>query len=68
MEKYPLIAQITILVLTPFCSWLFSKLHTKREKQKIDLEIIQAAIAPQLDSIQQLTAHNNQLVQMYLDE
>ncbi|MCD8081403.1 MAG: hypothetical protein LUF04_13685 [Bacteroides sp.] len=60
--------QIIILVTTSFCSWIFGKLQTRREKAKSDLEIIREAIAPQLESIKVLTEHNNRMVQMYLEE
>lgn len=66
MKEY--IWQIVIMTITGFLGWLFGKLQTKREQKQTDLEIIERAIAPQLESIRKLTEQNNRLVEMFLNE
>jgi hypothetical protein len=60
--------QLLILVVTNLCTWLFGKWQTKREQKQTDLQIIEQAIAPQLESIGKLTEQNGQLVEMFLNE
>jgi len=60
--------QLLVLVATNLCTWLFGKWQTKREQKQTDLQIIEQAIAPQLESIGKLTEQNGQLVEMFLNE
>ncbi|MCD8081876.1 MAG: hypothetical protein LUF04_16215 [Bacteroides sp.] len=60
--------QLVILVITNACTWLFGKWQTRRERKQTDLQIIEQAIAPQLESIGKLTEQNGQLVEMFLNE
>lgn len=54
--------------LMGFFTWLYSKWQTKREKKKTDLDLINDAIRPLLESIQNLTTRHNELIQKYIEE
>lgn len=60
--------QLVILLATTSSGWFFGKLHTRREKRKDDLQVIQSTISPLVDSIKQLTDHNNALIKEYINE
>lgn len=64
----PVWQQITIPAATAAIAWFGSKMQTRRERKQSDLQIIDNAIAPLLTSIKDLTARNNEFVQMYLEE
>ncbi|NJN27155.1 MAG: hypothetical protein HC819_14845 [Cyclobacteriaceae bacterium] len=49
-----------------FFAWLYSKLKTKRERKQSDLELINEAIQPLLNSIQKVTSSNDELMQRYI--
>lgn len=54
MENY--IWQIVYGFATAAIGWVFSKLLTRREQKKTDLEIINSSIKPLLESIADLTS------------
>lgn len=60
--------QIVILLATNACTWFFGKLQTRREQKQTDLQIINQAVTPLLDSIKNLTEYNNRLVEQYMEE
>lgn len=66
MSEY--VWQIIVLISTSSCGWFFGKLQTKREQKQSDLQIIEEAVSPLLTSINDLTEHNNRLVEQYLEE
>ena len=49
------VLQVALPVITGACGWLFSKLQTRREQKQTDLQLINAAIKPLLESISELT-------------
>lgn len=49
------VLQITLHAITGACGWFFSKLQTRREQKQTDLQLINAAIKPLLESISELT-------------
>lgn len=53
---------------TGFVAWIYSKLKTRREKKKSDIQLINEAISPLLTSIKQLTEQNNEMVCRLLAE
>lgn len=48
--------------------WFLGKIKTRREKRNSDLELIDRSILPLLDSIDKLTAQNNEVVAKLLAE
>ena len=48
--------------------WFLGKIKTRREKRNSDLELIDRSILPLLDSIDKLTAQNNEVVVKLLAE
>lgn len=63
-----IIYQIIIALSTAAIGWFFGKLQTKREQKQTDLQIIESAITPLLNSIRGLTEHSNELVTKLLAE
>jgi chromosome segregation ATPase len=53
---------ISIAAGTGFFGWLFGKWKTPRERKKTDLQLINDAVSPLIDSIRQLTERNNEMV------
>lgn len=53
---------------TGLFSWIYSHMKTRREQKQSDLELINAAIAPLLNSIKEVTDQNSELVKKYTDE
>lgn len=49
-------------------TWLFAKLKTPREKKAADLELIEKAITPLLNSIRELTNHNSETTAQLIAE
>jgi len=52
--------------ISGFFAWLYSKLKTPRERKRSDLELINEAIQPLLNSIQKVTASNDELMRRYI--
>lgn len=63
-----LIYQILLAFATTAIGWFFGKLQTKREQKQTDIQIIESAITPLINSIKGLTEHNNELVTKLLVE
>ena len=55
-------------VLTAAVGWFASKLKTKREKQEADVNFINEAIKPLLNSIAELTGHIQKITDDFLSE
>ena len=53
---------------TGFMGWLFSKLQTRRERKKSDLEIIHETTTNLVESIKILTQRNGELVSELMEE
>lgn len=56
-ELWTVIKSVVMVAVGGFCTWLFSKLKTRREKKAVDLDLIERAISPLLKSISELTTH-----------
>ena len=54
--------QIILCVATAAAGWIFSKLHTRREKNKDDLELISEAVSNALKSADTVIEHYNKLI------
>ena len=54
--------QIILCVATAAAGWFFSKLHTRRETNKDDLELISEAVSNALKSADTVIEHNNKLI------
>jgi len=57
-----------VSVLTAIIGVFSGKYLTRREKKKTDIQLIQEAINPLLESITGLTDHNNNLIEKLLAE
>ncbi len=51
-----------VAAVTGFLGWVFSKLQTRRERKKGDLQMISDAISPLVTSIGDLTKQNKEIV------
>lgn len=49
-------------IITAIASWIFSKLMTKRERKKSDMEFVSSSVENLLLSIEKLTEQNTSLV------
>lgn len=68
METADVIKQVLMMVATGLCGWVFSKLQTRREQKQTDLQIINNAIKPLLESISDLTMRLKQMTIDLMDE
>lgn len=60
--------QIVIPLVTAAIGWAFAKLKTGRERKQSDLELINGAVSPLLESIRDLTNHGNNITEKLLQE
>lgn len=63
-----IVYQILLFLATTAIGWFFGKLQTKREQKQTDIQIIEGAISPMLNSIKELTEHSSELVAKLLTE
>ncbi len=63
-----IVYQILLFLATTAIGWFFGKLQTKREQKQTDIQIIEGAISPMLNSIKELTEHSSELVVKLLTE
>lgn len=63
-----IVYKIVIPLVTAAIAWFFSKLQTTREQKQTDLKLIGDAVTPLLNSIKNLTDHNNALIKDLLEE
>jgi chromosome segregation ATPase len=61
-------SQYIIPILTAALAWLGANIKTRRANKQTDLQIINEAIAPLLKSITELTDHNRDITQKYVEE
>jgi len=54
--------------VTGFLGWLFSKLQTRRERKKSDLQMIHESTANLVESIKILTQRNGELINELMEE
>lgn len=62
------IITIIIAASTGFLGWLFSKLTTRRERKKSDMQLISESAANLVESIRILTERNSELVTEIMEE
>ena len=65
---YGWILQLVLPVISAALGWLFSKLQTRREQKQTDLQIINTALKPLLESITDLTDRLKQSTTELLEE
>lgn len=68
MGTTDIILQILLPFVTGACGWMFSKMQTRREQKQTDLQIINDAIRPLLESIADLTNRLKQSTTDLMDE